>query len=118
MDSCLTLLPITEDTWKEVIVLACKHGVSGLLCSQIEKLQQQLLPPRNLIMQLYANKAHQLKRYEWQIRTAQHFASTLKEKGVEMNVLKGISFSTYYDNPALREFGDCDVFLINNLSSG
>lgn len=114
MAKCVELLPITEQIWKKVVSLAGIHCVSGLLYSQIKQLPQSLLPPRKLIMQLFAKETHQLNRYRQHIVAAQRFASTLKGKNVEMKVLKGISFSTYYDNPALREFGDCDVFLTNN----
>lgn len=88
IDRCKPLLPVDESTWTSLLDL-----------------------PMDQLMDLLGQAEYQKTHYQSQFETAQKFAKALKAKGVEMNVLKGISFSTYYDQPALRECGDCDYYL-------
>lgn len=105
------LLPLEASVWNEVIEKAAMHGVSGLVFSVVEQLPKPLMPSREQLLRLFWVSERRKQNYKHQYRTASHFASALKAKGVEMKVLKGISFSTYYDRPELRECGDCDCYL-------
>ena len=105
------LLPLEASAWNEVIRKASAHGVSGLLYSVVEQLPKSLRPPLELLLQLYGLSERRKKNYGHQFHTASLFASALKAKGIEMKVLKGLSFSTYYEHPELRECGDCDCYL-------
>ena len=105
------LLPLEASAWNEVIGKASAHGVSGLLYSVVEQLPKSLRPPLELLLQLYGLSERRKKNYGHQFHTASLFASALKAKGIEMKVLKGLSFSTYYEHPELRECGDCDCYL-------
>lgn len=69
------------------------------------------MPPKEILFYLFGLVEYQKLRFEKQFVTTQKFAAALKSKGVEMMVLKGISFCTYYDQPELRECGDCDCYL-------
>lgn len=108
---CKTLLPADEETWTKLLVLAGEQGVTGLVFSAVEHLPKQAMPPTKQLMQLFGQTEYQKAHYQSQLNTAEKFAVALREKGVEMKVLKGISFSTYYDQPNLRECGDCDCYL-------
>lgn len=105
------LLPLEASAWNEVIRKASAHGVSGLLYSVVEQLPKSLRPPLEMLLQLYGLSERRKKNYGHQFHTASLFASALKAKGIEMKVLKGLSFSTYYEHPELRECGDCDCYL-------
>lgn len=111
IDRCKPLLPVDESTWTSLLDLAAKHGVTGLVFSAVERLPKAVLPPMDQLMELLGQVEYQKTHYQSQFETAQKFAKALKANGVEMNVLKEISFSTYYDQPALRECGDCDCYL-------
>lgn len=106
-----SLLPVDDSTWKELFNLARMHGVLGLIFPVVEQLSRKVLPSQKLLLNLIAHVEYQKKRYSTQFDIANRFASALKVKGVEMMVLKGISFSTYYETPELRECGDCDCYL-------
>ena len=108
---CKALLPMSDDCWKELLKMAVRQGVSSLVYSAIERLPRELMPPKEILLYLFGLVEYQKLRFEKQFVTAQKFAAALKSKGVEMKVLKGISFSTYYDQPELRECGDCDCYL-------
>lgn len=105
------LLPMDASAWSELIGKASKHGVLGLVFSVVEQLPKPLRPSLEQLLQLYGAAERRKENYWHQYRTASLFASALKAKGVEMKVLKGLSFSTYYDHPEFRECGDCDCYL-------
>lgn len=111
VDHCKDLLPMSDDCWKELLTMAVRQGVSGLVYSAIERLPRELMPPKEILLHMFGQVEYQKLRYEKQFETAQKFAAALKAKGVEMKILKGVSFSTYYDQPELRECGDCDSYL-------
>lgn len=111
-------LPLDEADWAELVRVAKLHGVASLVADEIQNLPKELLPGRKEVMLLIAHIVKQTKRYAWQVATANKLALALKEYGVEMKVLKGISFSTYYHKPELRECGDCDIYLGNDFEVG
>lgn len=108
---CSYLFPLTEAEWDKLLLLAGSQGVTGLVFSAVEHLPREVMPPMDQLMDLLGQAEYQKTLYQLQFDTAQKFAKALKIKGVEMKVLKGISFSTYYDQPELRECGDCDCYL-------
>lgn len=111
INRCLSLLPAKSDIWKGMSVLASMQGVTGLALSAIELLPRELYPPIEILMDMAGMTERQREKFGRQVIIAQRFAHALREKGVEMKILKGISFSTYYDQPELRECGDCDCYL-------
>ena len=108
---CCALLPADTDCWEKLLVLAEKHGVTGLVLSCMELLPQTCHPEKTILLKLFGNAEYQKRHYRKNYSTAARFAAKLKENNVEMKVLKGISFSTYYNQPELRVFGDCDCYL-------
>ena len=108
---CRALLPADTDCWEKLLVLAEKHGVTGLVFSCMELLPQTCHPEKTILLKIFGNAEYQKRHYRKNYSTAARFAAKLKENNVEMKVLKGISFSTYYNQPELRVFGDCDCYL-------
>lgn len=111
IDRCLELLPVEDKIWKDAMALADSHGVSGLMFSAVEMLPKPLMPNIYTLLEIMGPSSHQKIVYQKQFDTASMFATSLKKKAVEMKILKGIAFSTYYDTPYLRECGDCDCYL-------
>lgn len=115
--SSLSTLSKIED-WNGFLKLAQSHGVASLVTDRLQNMLADLLPPKQVLMTLVGHLLRQEKRYRWQLQTANILAKALKEEGVQMKVLKGISFSTYYHKPELRECGDCDIFLGEDFDIG
>lgn len=111
-------LPLDDAGWAELVRVAKLHGVASLVADAIQKLPKERLPERKVVMLLIAHVVMQTRRYAWQVATANKLALVLKEYGVVMKVLKGISFSTYYHKPELRECGDCDIYLGSDFEVG
>ena len=110
---------LTDKEWGDLIKIASWQGVAAIVCSQIERLSQGQLPSRTQILNLIKLKISQQKRYNKQKVIASTFANALESEGVKMYILKGFSYSSYYEEPSLRTCGDCDCFLVdyyNNLA--
>ena len=108
---CLELLPLSPQEWTNLMDLAGQHGTSSLVLSAVEMLPAQFRPSMDLLMDMVAQAESLKVNYKSQFSIAARYAAALQREGVIMSVLKGISFSTYYDKPYLRECGDCDCWL-------
>ena len=108
---CLELLPLSSQEWMNLMDLAGQHGTSSLVLSAVEMLPAQFRPSMDLLMDMVAQAESLKVNYKSQFSIAARYAAALQREGVIMSVLKGISFSTYYDKPYLRECGDCDCWL-------
>ena len=108
---CLELLPLSSQEWMNLMDLADQHGTSSLVLSAVEMLPAQFRPSMDLLMDMVAQAESLKVNYKSQFSIAARYAAALQREGVIMSVLKGISFSTYYDKPYLRECGDCDCWL-------
>ena len=108
---CLELLPLSPQEWTNLMDLAGQHGTSSLVLSAVEMLPAQFRPSMDLLMDMVAQAESLNVNYKSQFSIAARYAAALQREGVIMSVLKGISFSTYYDKPYLRECGDCDCWL-------
>lgn len=118
IDNLLSKLPLSGKQWDLLLQQSIEQRVDGLVCDVIEKLPPVFAPPTEILLQFYGNKIQQFDDYEKKYRIAQSFALALSERGVKMVILKGIAFGTYYDEPALRDFGDCDCYLGEKYSVG
>ncbi len=107
-------LPVSEEDWVRIREIACMHGVVGLLASAIEMLPDDLKPSHDFLLEIIAMKIKVEARYDYQYSTMAMFANKLRDYDINCMILKGISFSTYYQTPSLRECSDCDCYLVTN----
>lgn len=105
--------------WKELLNLAHKQTLLGVVSAAIEKLPATMRPNRNTM--LYLHKKVTLNR---QFRT-HHFEvladmlELLKRAGAERPVLlKGLGVGMNYPEPSLRQCGDIDIYVGPDLYEG
>ena len=110
--------PLGSKEWMELVRMAKRHGVASIVADCIQNLPKEWIPEKSIVMTFVGHFVNQTKRYSWQVATANKLALALKNKGIDMIVLKGISFSTYYNKPELRECGDCDIYLGKDFEIG
>ena len=110
----VSLMTELKGAWEELADLAERHGVSSVVADFLEYVPKKMLPPKLILLTLIGQKMEQESVYQKQWDIASQFADELDKKGVRMYVLKGIAFSTYYRNPAMRECGNCDCYLLGN----
>jgi hypothetical protein len=118
LDHLNSILPLSDEQWEFVFEQSILHRVCGLVCTVIEKLPPEHVPPKELLLQFIGSKLQQLNEYDCKFRVTKKYAETLSERGVKMVILKGIAFGSYYEEPSLRDFGDCDCYLGEQQSIG
>lgn len=107
-------LPLSLEEWDNLFDIAASHGVTGILYNIVSSLESNFKPPIDTLIEVYGETQNIKTKYD-NIRTvANKYSSALSQKGVKFYVLKGISFSSYYDDPSLRPSGDCDCYLLNS----
>lgn len=102
--------PLPESIWKELMKLAQKQAVSGILMDGILKLPPECLPSTPLklkgIQQLF--RIEQLnRRLNGEAIQVSEFLQT---EGYACIILKGQGIALYYPNPLHRMPGDIDVW--------
>lgn len=102
--------PLPESTWKELMNLARKQAVTGIVMDGILKLPSECLPPASLKLK----GIQQLLRIEQLNRRlngeAVQVSKYLQREGYTGIVLKGQGIARYYPHPLHRMPGDIDVW--------
>ena len=102
--------PLPESTWKELLTLARKQAVTGIVMDGILKLPAEYLPPAPIKLK----GIQQLLRIEQLNRRlngeAVQVSEFLQAEGYACTILKGQGIARYYPNPLYRMPGDIDVW--------
>ena len=104
--------------WRNVLILAQKQGVRGLVYEALELLKQEdktctCFPDRTTLMQWYAQTVFVEKKIAQHVALAKDVVRLWKQHGIKTIVFKGLAHSRYYPKPEHREFGDFDCYLID-----
>lgn len=104
--------------WRNVLILAQKQGVRGLVYEALELLKQEdadctCFPDRTTLMQWYAQTAFVEKMFAQHVALAKDVVELWKHHGIKTVVFKGLAHSRYYPRAEHREFGDFDCYLID-----
>lgn len=102
--------PLPESTWKELLTLARKQAVTGIVMDGILKLPAEYLPPTPIklkgIQQLL--RIEQLnRRLNGEVVQVSEF---LQAESYACTILKGQGIARYYPNPLHRMPGDIDIW--------
>lgn len=104
-------LPMSVD-WKEMKDLAEKQGLSAIVLDGIERLPEQLRPPKVFLLEWIGET---LQGYEYRYAQYQHTISELagfyNSHNYKMMVLKGYACSLDWPKPEHRPCGDIDIWL-------
>lgn len=102
--------PLPENIWKELLNLARKQSVTGIVMDGILKLPPEYLPPTPIKLK----GIQQLLRIEQLNRRlneeAVQVSGFLQTEGYNCILLKGQGIARYYPNPLYRMPGDIDVW--------
>lgn len=102
--------PLPESTWKELLTLARKQAVTGIVMDGILKLPAEYLPPAPIKLK----GIQQLLRIEQLNRRlngeAVQVSEFLQAEGYACIILKGQGIAKYYPNPLHRMPGDIDIW--------
>lgn len=108
--------------WERLVGVSLEHGVAALTANEYCDLGCSSLIDTaefdGLRLKWFGKILSTEAEYRYKLKKADAFARALQEKGVVCNVLKGMSFGTYYSHPEFRECGDCDVYLGDGWKTG
>ena len=105
--------------WPAAMRMAQAQGVTAVVFEAVERMGQQqsarhLLPNRALLMQWYSQTLLISRQQTRHLSLAREIATLWAERGLRTIVFKGLAHSRYYPQPAHREFGDFDCFLLDS----
>ena len=106
----LSKIPSPED-WKNIMVLAKRHGVLGIMFSGIELLGQKSAIPKNILLQWCGIAINIESQNELLDIRTRELTSIFLEYGFRSCILKGQGNALLYPNPRRRCGGDIDLWL-------
>lgn len=109
---------LSEKEWNEIFGLAKKQALVGIMFEGVERLPQELWPPRNVVLQ-WAMMVESIKHRNRQTTdVCLRLTEALSKDGFETCILKGQANHVYYDGlnsghslGQLRICGDVDVWI-------
>lgn len=116
--------PLESDVnWSSVLKLAQQQGVRGVAYEALELLKREgspdgNFPDRMTLMQWYAQTAYVEKMVAQHKAMVDEMGKLWQQHGIRTIVFKGLAHGRYYPQPAHREFGDFDCYLIDSCGKG
>ena len=99
------------DEWQEIFSLSQKQALTGVAFLGVERLPQELCPPKELLMQWFV-ATEQIKTMNATIdRQVVTVAEHFKKDGFRSVVLKGQGMARLYEDGRYRTPGDIDIWL-------
>lgn len=109
---------ISAREWDDIFRMAADQGVCAVIGDGMERLPEELRPPRELRLRWALTAERQEKRYRHQQEKAAKMAAAFAENGIRLLLLKGLGLSRDYPVPAHRECGDIDIYLFGASDEG
>lgn len=98
--------------WEELQTLAEKHGLSAVVVDGLEKLPDDLRPPKMVLLQWIGETLQGYEyRYEQYKKTISELAAFYNSHGFKMMILKGYACALDWSRPEHRLCGDIDIWL-------
>ncbi len=107
MDSFL-FQNMKEEDWNELFELSSCQGINAIALMGVEK--GHLRPEIEVLYNWIGAVAYNKTYYDNHVKAVKSLSRQIKVAQAEMMILKGISLSMYYPDPAAREFGDIDIY--------
>lgn len=100
--------------WGEIKELCIRHALPGVGFYAIRKLSETdagYLPPRVMILELYALERKMIQTIEQQIEDARRLTELFEQEGFGACILKGCSLAGIYPHGLARMPGDIDIWV-------
>ena len=104
--------------WVELYKLSQQQGVVAVVFDRIKDIPKEIAPPRQIVLKWLAQVFSIEKQMSSKEQVAVELAAGFAERGIELAVLKGVAYASYYPNPYHREFGDLDCYLMGKKEEG
>lgn len=97
--------------WDRVLKFANHHGNTALLADVAVRMKDDIKPSDALSVTLRSAMRNNLLQQMHLRQILVSAVKLLREHGIEPVLLKGFGLASLYPNPALRQFGDIDIFV-------
>jgi len=108
--------PLTDAEWENVVRLAKKHCVIGLVYGAIQKLPDDYKPQRKIKLQFAITSEKIQQKNALLNEQCRQITKELSALSLKSCILKGQGLAMLYPHPDLRQCGDIDVWVTNNES--
>lgn len=97
--------------WQEVLAVAQKQTVLGVVGDGIDALPEQLKPDKDLLIRLYTTAYRNAQLHEFMNGVIAELFGVLEQYGVHGVLLKGQGMAMNYPDPTKRGCGDIDLYV-------
>lgn len=97
--------------WPQIIAMAQKQTVMGLVFDAAARLPQELQPPKETREQMLAMSLRVMNTHALLDSTLAKTAALYRQHGIPCVLLKGQGIARCYRNPQLRQCGDIDLYI-------
>lgn len=111
-------LPRDNINWQSLYPLALHQGVSAILLDAMERLPDEMRPPKSVLLQWIGQVTMMEGMYARHKERIASLAELYGQLGIRMLLLKGYGCSLCYPKPEHRPTGDIDVFLFGMQDEG
>lgn len=101
----------TAEQWRKLYDLSVQQTLTGILYSAIERLGEELRPPKDILLQWFMMKERIVQTNRLLNQRAVQTMEFFQKNGFNCCILKGQGVATLYPNPLLRTPGDIDIWL-------
>ena len=103
---------LTPRDWEFFYTLSKKQGVVSIIFEAIKNIPKENVPPKSVTLKWLSNALSIEQVMKKKEAVAVELAEKLSDKGIQIVVLKGLAYASYYPNPYHRESGDLDCYLL------
>lgn len=107
---CLSRVP-SEKEWHDLYGFAVRHSLVGLFFGGIEKLPDEQLPGRELLIRWLGQTTVQKKQKAVLDCVLTEFAELFSKERIHYVLFKGLAVASRYPDPELRTMGDIDFYV-------
>lgn len=108
---------LSED-WEQLYELSKKQGVVAIVFESLKEIPKEFAPSQNIYIKWLSHSLLIEKQMRKREIVAKEFAEKFSERDIQVVVLKGLAYASYFPNPYHRESGDLDCYLMGKKEDG
>lgn len=113
-----TFVDFSSLEWKKLYNLSKRQGVVAIIFDRLKEIPKQIAPPKEIVMKWFSHALSIEKQMRAKEAIAIDFAEKFAERDIQIAVLKGIAYASYFPNPYHRESGDLDCYMMGKKDEG
>lgn len=104
--------------WNLFYKLSKQQGVVAIIFDRLKEIPKDIAPPKEIVMKWFSHALSIEKQMRAKEAIAIYFAEKFAERDIQIAVLKGIAYASYFPNQYHRESGDLDCYMMGKKDEG